>query len=170
MTPEGRSATRAHLGPMERISRASARASLLALTPPTGMRALPDPPKPTHRCGLVLTSAFRRVSGERPARDVGCSCSSISRLCSPRHAGGAGVMSGTQAQQAREIMAGVRPARAEQRKPPGGTSAAAARSLTSMSLGVPSTAGSQQRRPNSRCAEIGEASEASRRSHHLIKG
>ena len=71
-------------------------------------------------------------------------------------------MSGTKAQQAREIMAGIRPARAEQRKPPGATSAAAGRSLTSTSLGVPSTAGSQQRRPNARCAAVGEASEVSR--------
>ena len=71
-------------------------------------------------------------------------------------------MSGTKAQQAREIMAGVRPARAEQRKPPGAASAAAGRSLTSALLGVPSTAGSQQRRPNARCAAVGEASEASR--------
>ena len=36
-----------------------------------------------------------------------------------------GVMSGTKAQQAREMMAWDDPARAEQRKPPGGTSAAA---------------------------------------------
>ena len=71
-------------------------------------------------------------------------------------------MSGTKAQQAREIMAGVCPARAEQREPPGATSAAAGRSLTWTSLGVPSTAGSQQRRPNARCAAVGEASEASR--------
>ena len=71
-------------------------------------------------------------------------------------------MSGTKAQQAREIMAGVRPARAEQRKPPGATSAAAGRSFTWTSLGVPSTTGSQQRRPNARCAAVGEASEASR--------
>jgi hypothetical protein len=71
-------------------------------------------------------------------------------------------MSGTKAQQARGIMAGGRPARAEQRKPPGATSAAAGRSLTSALLAVPSTAGSQQRRPNARCAAVGEASEASR--------
>ena len=71
-------------------------------------------------------------------------------------------MSGTKAQQAREMMAGVCPARAEQRKPPGATSAAAGRSLTSALLGVPSTAGSQRRRPNARWAAVGEASEASR--------
>ena len=71
-------------------------------------------------------------------------------------------MSGTKAQQAREMMAGVCLARAEQRKPPGATSAAAGRSLTWTSLGLPSTAGSQQRRPNARCAAVGEASEASR--------
>ena len=70
-------------------------------------------------------------------------------------------MSGTKAQQAREMMAGVCPARAEQRKPPGATSAAAGRSLTSALLGVPSTAGSQRRRPNARWAAVGEASEAS---------
>ena len=64
-------------------------------------------------------------------------------------------MSGTRAQQAQEMMAGGGPARAEQRKPPGATSAAAARSLTSTSLGVPSTAGSQQRRPNARWAAVG---------------
>ena len=46
-----------------------------------------------------------------------------------------GVKSGTKAQQAREMMAGVRPARAEQRKPPEVTSAATARSFTSTSLG-----------------------------------
>ena len=60
-------------------------------------------------------------------------------------------MSGTKAHQAREMMAGVRPARAEQRKPPGATSAAAARSLTLTSLVVPSTAGSSQQRP-AKCA------------------
>ena len=54
------------------------------------------------------------------------------------------------------------PARAEQRQPPGGTSTAAAGSLTSTLLDVPSTAGSQRRRPNARWAAVGEASEASR--------
>ena len=85
---EGGSAARAHLRPMERISRASARASLLSLTPPTGMPALPDPPQHTQRRDLTLTSTCRRSWTARPARDVGCSCTSISRLCSPRHAGG----------------------------------------------------------------------------------
>ena len=77
-------------------------------------------------------------------------------------------MSGTKAQQAREMMAGVCPARAEQRKPPGATSAAAGRSLTGTSLGVPSTAGSLQRRPNARCAAVGEASEASRGTYLAV--
>ena len=78
------------------------------------------------------------------------------------------VMSGTKAQQAREMMAGVCPARAEQRKPPGATSAAAGRSLTSALLGVPSTAGSQRRRPNARWAAVGEASEASRDADVIV--
>ena len=71
-------------------------------------------------------------------------------------------MSGTRAPKAQAMMGGGGPARAEQRQPPGGTSTAAAGSLTSTSLGVPSTAGSQQRRPNARWAAVGEASEASR--------
>ena len=159
---EGRSATRAHLGQTGELPRVNAHASLLALMAPIGMRALFQPPQPLQRRDLTITSTYRRSWSARPAREVGCSCTSISRLCSPRHAGGAGVMSGTQAQQAREMMAGVRPARAEQRKPPEVTSAAAARSFTSTSLGVPSTAGSQRRRPNARWAAVGEASEASR--------
>ena len=71
-------------------------------------------------------------------------------------------MSGTRAPKAQAMMGGGGPARAEQRQPPGGTSTAAAGSLTSTSLGVPSTAGSQRRRPNARWAAVGEASEASR--------
>ena len=86
--PEGRSATRAYLGLVVEMASMNARASLLALTPPTGMRALPDPPQHTQRRDLALTSTCRRSWTARPARDVGCSCTSISRLCSPRHAGG----------------------------------------------------------------------------------
>ena len=86
--PEGRSATRAYLGLVVEMASMNARASLLALTPPTGMRALPDPPQHTQRRDLTLTSTCRRSWTARPARDVGCSCTSISRLCSPRHAGG----------------------------------------------------------------------------------
>ena len=71
-------------------------------------------------------------------------------------------MSGTRAPKAQAMMGGGGPARAEQRQPPGGTSTAAAGSLTSTLLGVPSTAGSQRRRPNARWAAVGEASEASR--------
>ena len=86
--PEGRSATRAYLGLVVEMASMNARASLLALTPPTGMRALPDPPQHTQRRDLALTSTCHRSWTARPARDVGCSCTSISRLCSPRHAGG----------------------------------------------------------------------------------
>ena len=86
--PEGRSATRAYLGLIGKLPRVNSRASLLALTPPTGMRALPDPPQHTQRRDRTLTSTCRRSWSARPARDVGCSCTSISRLCSPRHAGG----------------------------------------------------------------------------------
>ena len=46
--PEGRSAARVYLGTTGEIARASARASLLSLTPPTGMPALPDPPQHQH--------------------------------------------------------------------------------------------------------------------------
>ena len=86
--PEGRSATRAYLGLIGELPRVNSRASLLALTAPIGMRALSHPPQPTQRRDLTLTSTCRRSWTARPARDVGCSCTSISRLCSPRHAGG----------------------------------------------------------------------------------
>ena len=86
--PEVRSATRAYLGLIGELPRVNSRASLLALTAPIGMRALPDPPQPTQRRDLTLTSTCRRSWSARPARDVGCSCTSISHLCSPRHAGG----------------------------------------------------------------------------------
>ena len=36
----------------------------------------------------VCRATCRRSWSARPARDVGCPCTSISRLCSPRHAGG----------------------------------------------------------------------------------
>ena len=158
--PEDRSGTRVYLGLVVEMASTNARASLLALTPPAGMRALPDPPQHTQRQDPALTSTCRRSWSARPARDVGCSCTSKA-ACALRGTQVA-VMSGTKAQQAREVMAGVCPVRAEQRKPPGATSAAAGRSLTSALLAVPSTAGSQQRRPNARCAAVGEASEASR--------
>ena len=86
--PEGRPATRAYLGLVVEMASMNARASLLALTPPTGMRALPDPPQHTQRRDLSLTSTCRRSWSAPPARDVGCPCTSIHRLCSPRHAGG----------------------------------------------------------------------------------
>ena len=86
--PEGRSATRAYLGLIGELPRVNSRASLLALTAPIGMRALPDPPQPTQRRDLTLTSTCRRSGSARPARDVGCSCTPISHLCSLRHAGG----------------------------------------------------------------------------------
>ena len=86
--PKGRSATRAYLGLVVEMASTNARASLLALTPPTGMRALPDPPQHTQRRDLPLTSTCRRSWSAPPARDVGCPCTSIHRLCSPRHAGG----------------------------------------------------------------------------------
>ena len=146
---EGRSATRAYLGQTGELPRVNARASFLVLTSTSGMRALPDPPQHTQRRDLSFTSTCRRSWSARPARDVGCPCTSIHRLCSPRHAGGCYERhEGTTS--AGNHGAGVRPARAEQRKPPGAASAAAGRSLTSTFLGVPSTAGSQQRRPNAR--------------------
>ena len=43
----------------------------------------------------------------------------------------------------------------------GGVSGRRTLTYLDVSLGVPSTAGSQQRRPNARCAAVGEASEAS---------
>ena len=135
--PEGRSATRAYLGLIGELPRVNSRASLLAQTAPIGMRALSHPPQPTQRRDLALTSTCRRSWSARPARDVGCSCTSKA-ACALRGTQVA-VMSGTKAQQAREMMAGVCPARAEQRKPPGATSAAAGRSFTSSLLGVPST-------------------------------
>jgi hypothetical protein len=69
------------------ITRAGARASLLALTPPTGMRALPDPPQHTQRRDLALTSACRRSWSNQPARDDRRSLAPRSRLCSLRRAG-----------------------------------------------------------------------------------
>ena len=86
--PEGRSAARVYLGTTVEIARASARASLLSLTPPTRMPALPYPAQHTQRRDLPLTSTCRRSWSARPTRDVGWQCTSISRLCSPRHAGG----------------------------------------------------------------------------------
>ena len=85
---EGRSATRAHLGQTGELPRVNARASLLALMAPIGMRALFQPPQPLQRRDLTITSTYRRSWSAQPAREVGCSCTSISRLCSPRHAGG----------------------------------------------------------------------------------
>ena len=86
--PEGRSATRAYLGLIGELPRVNSRASLLSLTPPTGMPALPDPPQHTQRRDPALTSTCRRAWSEQLARDVGCSCTSISRLCSLRPPGG----------------------------------------------------------------------------------
>ena len=158
--PEGRSAARVHLGTTGEIARASARASLVSLTPPTGMPALPDPPQHTQRRDLSLTSTCRRSWGARPARDVGCQCTSISRLCSPRHAGGCHERyEGTTSagNHGWGLSCASRAARATR------CDCSGRRALTYLgtSLGVPSTAGSQQRRPNARCAAVGEASEAS---------
>ena len=69
-------------------ARVNSRASLLSLTPPTGMPALPDPPQHTQRRDPAITSTCRCAWSARPARDVGCSCMPISHLCSLRHAGG----------------------------------------------------------------------------------
>ena len=157
--PEGRSATRAYLGLIGQMPRVNARASLLSLKPPSGMNTLSQLTRHIQRRDLPLVSTCRLSWSAQLARDVGCSCTSISRLCSLRHAGGCYERyEGAPKAHAQEMMAGVRPARAEQRKPPEGTSAAAGHSFTSTSLGVPSTAGSQQRRPNARCAAVGEAS------------
>ena len=58
-------ATRAYLGLVVEMASMNARASLLALTPPTGMRALPDPPQHTQRRDPALTSP--RDDGRSPA-------------------------------------------------------------------------------------------------------
>ena len=71
-------------------------------------------------------------------------------------------MSGTRAPKGQAMMGVGGPVRAEQRQPPGGTSTAAAGSLTLTSIVVLGAGGGQQRRPNARCAAVGEASEASR--------
>ena len=159
--PKGRSATRAYLGLIGELPRVNSRASLLAQTPPTGMRALPDPPQHTQRRDPALTSTCRRAWSEQLARDVGCSCTSRRRLCSLRppggfheryegakgtgNDGGGGVL---REQSSESHLEGRR--------------AAAAGSLTSTSLCELGTAGSQRRRPNARWAAVGEASEASR--------
>ena len=148
--PEGRSATRAYLGvgadrgiAARELPRVSARSDGAH----RDARALPPAPThPTTRPGAYLDvpSLLERTASAR--RDVGCSCTSPPALSEVRGTLVA-VMSGTKAQQARGMVVGVCPARAEQRKPPGATSAAAGRSLTSALLGVPSTtAGSQRRR------------------------
>ena len=67
--PEGRSATRASLGLIGELPRVNARASLLALTPPTGMRALsrPAPTHPATRPGAYLDvpSRWEPAAGAR---------------------------------------------------------------------------------------------------------
>ena len=68
-----------YLGTTGEIARASACASLLSLTPPTGMPALPDPPQHTQRRDPSLTSTCRRSWSARPARDVGWQCREASR-------------------------------------------------------------------------------------------
>ena len=52
-------------------ARVNSRASLLSLTPPTGMPALPDPPQHTQRRDPALTSTCRRAWSEQLARDDG---------------------------------------------------------------------------------------------------
>ena len=69
--PEDRSGTRVYLGLVVEMASTNARASLLALTPPTGMRALPDPSQHTQLRGPALTSTCRRIWSEEPARDDG---------------------------------------------------------------------------------------------------
>ena len=86
--PEGRSATRAYLGLIGELPRVNSRTSLLALTTPSGMRALSHPPQPTQRRDLALTSTCRRVESQLPACDDGRLLAPRSRLCSLRHAGG----------------------------------------------------------------------------------
>ena len=65
--PEDRSGTRVYLGLVVEMASTNARASLLALTPPTGMRALPDPPQHTQRQDPALTSTCRRAWSEQLA-------------------------------------------------------------------------------------------------------
>ena len=159
--PEGRSAARAYLGLIRELPRVNARAPLPVLTSPSGMRALPDPPQHTQRRDLPLASTCRRSWSARPARDVGCSCTSISHLCSLRHAGGfheryeGAKGTGNDGWGSSCASRAARATRCD---------CSGRRALTYLgtSLGVPSTAGSQQRRPNARCAAVGEASEASR--------
>ena len=157
--PEGRSATRAYLGLIGELPRVNSRASLLSLTPPTGMPALPDPPQHTQRRDPALTSTCRRAWSEQLARDDGRSPASRRRLCSLRPPGG--FHERYEGAKGTGNGGGGGPARAEQRQPPGGTSTAAAGSLTLASVVVLGAGGSQQRRPNARCAAVGEASEPS---------
>ena len=86
--PKGRSATRAYLGLVVEMASMNARASLLALTPPTGMRAVPDPPQHTQRQDPALTSTCRRAWSEPLARDDGRLPAPRRRLCSLRPPGG----------------------------------------------------------------------------------
>ena len=132
--PEGRSAARVYLGTTGEIARrASARASLLSLTPPTAMPALPDPPQHTHRRDPALTSTCRRVESQLPARDDVRLLAPRSRLCSLRSEAPRWVLCAVRRFQRhrRDI-----PARAERRQPPGGPSVTAEHSQTPTYLGV----------------------------------
>ena len=135
--------TRAYLGLVVEMASTNTRASLLALVPPTGMRAVCNPPQHTQRQDQALTSTCRRAWSEEPPRDDGRSSAPRSHLCSLRHT--VDVMSGTRVIQAHEKMVGRRLARAERRQPPGGPSVATENSHISASLVVPITSGSQQR-------------------------
>ena len=62
--PEDRSGTRVYLGLVVEMVSTNARASPLALTPPTRMRALHDPPQQTQRQDPALTYLrFMNCSG-----------------------------------------------------------------------------------------------------------
>ena len=86
--PDGRSATRAYLGLIGELPRVNSRASLLSLTPPTGMPALPDPHQHTQRRDPALTSTCHRAWSEQLARDDGRSPAPTRRLCSLSPPGG----------------------------------------------------------------------------------
>ena len=86
--PEDRSGTRVYLGLVVEMASTNAHTSLLALTPPTGMRVLPDPSQHTQRREPALTSACRRIWSAEPAHDDGRSLAPRSRQCSLRPPGG----------------------------------------------------------------------------------
>ena len=75
--PKGRSATRAYLGLVVEMASMNARASLLAQTPPIGMRAVPTRPNTPNdetgrlprRAVALGASSSRAMTGGRQRRE-----------------------------------------------------------------------------------------------------